>query len=197
MAGTNQQYQRTGSFVSTTQVWDQAQLQEVNVNSPEFKNLLVRLYQNINKIALSLNTKETGAYYEQEFVTGALYFPNPDDTLSAVAPLARVQPVERQVSRVAVNFGALPNTALKSVPHRVEVGTQWSFVKIYGCATNPTLIPTPSPNQAFIPLPYVDATGVAANNIELYVDQTNVNVLTAADYSAWTITYIVIEFITT
>lgn len=193
MAASNQQYQRAGSFVQTTQVWDQAQLEQVNVNSVEFKRLLVRLYQNVNQIALVLNTKETGAYYEQEFVTGSLFFPNPANTLSSLMPIA---PVERQVSRAVVNFGALPNTGLKSMPHQLSVGPQWTFVKIYGCATNPTLIPTPSPNQAFIPIPYVDATGVIANNIELYVDQTNVNIQTAADYSAWTVTYVVIEWIT-
>lgn len=193
MAVNNQQYQRTGSFVQTTQVWDQAQLQDVNVNSQDFRNLLVRLYQNINQIAVVLNTKSTGAYYLQEFVTGDLYFPNPNATLSSMLP---VTPVERQVSRVVVNFGALPNTTLKSMPHGLSVGVQWTFTKIYGCATNPSLINTPSPNQAFIPIPYVDASGVIANNIELYVDQTNVNILTAADYSAWTTTYVIVEFIT-
>lgn len=197
MPVSNQQYQRAGSFVPTTQVWNASQLQQVNVNSQDFKNLLVRLYQNLNQMAVVLNTKSTGAYYEQEFVTGDLFFPNPNNTLSPVAPIAAVAPVERQVSRAVVNFGALPNTTLKSMPHNLQVGVQWSFVKIYGCATNPTLIATPSPNQAFIPIPYVDASGVIANNIELYVDQTNVNILTDADYSAWTTTYVVIEWITT
>jgi hypothetical protein len=197
MPVSNQQYQRAGSFVPTTQVWNASQLQQVNVNSQDFKNLLVRLYQNLNQMAIVLNTKSTGAYYEQEFVTGDLFFPNPNNTLSAVAPIAPVQPVERQVSRAVVNFGALPDSTLKSMPHQLQVGPQWSFVKIYACATNPTLITTSSPNQAFLPIPYVDASGVIANNIELYVDQTNVNILTAADYSAWTTTYVVVEFITT
>lgn len=198
MAASNQQYQRAGSFVQTTQVWDQAQLEQANVNSPEFKKLLVRLYQNINQIAVVLNTKSTGAYYEQEFVTGDLFFPNPANTLSSTLPIA---PVERQVSRAVVNFGALPNTTLKSMPHQLDVGPQWTFVKIYGCATNPSLFsnatpPNPPPRQNYIPIPYVDATGVIANNIELYVDQTNVNIQTAADYSAWTVTYVIIEWIT-
>lgn len=200
MAASNQQYQRAGSFVQTTQVWDQAQLEQVNVNSQEFKRLLVRLYQNINQIAVVLNTKSTGAYYEQEFVTGDLFFPNPANTLSSLLPVA---PVERQVSRKVVNFGALPAAGTKSVAHNLDIGPQWTFTKIYGCATNPTLFTTPPTpfgppplGMNYIPLPFVsvrDATG----NIELSVDQVNVNITTAGtNYSNWTVTYVILEWIT-
>jgi hypothetical protein len=40
-----------GSFVPTSYVWDVARLYEIDVNSDEFKELLVRLYQNLNLIA--------------------------------------------------------------------------------------------------------------------------------------------------
>lgn len=197
MATTSQQYQRTGSFIQTTQVWDQSQIQEVNVNSQEFKNLLVRLYQNVNQIAIILNTKTTGAYYEQEFVTGDLYFPNPNN-LTNNPP---VVPNERQVSRKVINFGALPSAGvpIKSVAHNLDVGAQWTFTRIYGCANNPSLFatpPNPPPQRNYIPLPYIsvaDPTG----NLELSVDQEYVTIETAGtDYSAWTITYIVVEWIT-
>ena len=185
----NQQYQRTGSFVQTTQIWG---------NETDHA-LLVRLYQNLNQIALVLNTKSTGAYYQQEFVTGDLYFPNPN-SFTNVPPTV---PVERQVSRKVVNFGALPAAGTKSVPHNLAIGANWSFVKIYGTANNPTLFTTPPTafgavplGMNYIPLPYVsvrDATG----NLELSVDQVNVNITTGGtDYSNWTITYIVLEFIT-
>lgn len=180
---TNQQYQRAGSFVQTTQVWDQAQLANINVNSEEFKKLLVRLYQNINQIAVILNTKETGAYYQQEFVTGSLLFPNPADTLSSTLP---VVPVNRQISRIVVNFGALPNATTKSVPHNLIIGPQWTFIKISGCATNP--------GTSFIPIPYSSSN--AADIIELNADMTNVNITTASDKTAYTTTYVILEFVT-
>ena len=44
-----------GAFVETTQIWDASQIQEMDVNSPDFKELIIRLYQNMNKIALALN----------------------------------------------------------------------------------------------------------------------------------------------
>lgn len=63
--------QNTGSFVQTTQVWDVAQLYDVNVNSREFKDLLVQLYQQINNIATVLNTKKTAYYLDDEFNNGS------------------------------------------------------------------------------------------------------------------------------
>lgn len=185
MASSAQQYKRTGSFVQSTQIW----------GNEDDRELLVRLYQNVNAIALALNTKTTGAFYEQEFVTGDLFFANP--SIGARKPRP-----ERQVSRVVVNFGALPAAGTKSVPHNLQVGAQWTFTRIYGCATNPSLFTVPPTafgavplGKNYIPLPYVsvrDATG----SLELSVDQVNVNITTGGtDYSAWTITYAVIEWI--
>ena len=67
-----------GAFVPTNLIWDVQQLQSVDVNSPEFKELLVRLYQNINNIALVLNIKDTGMYQLSEFVNGQLFFNGTD-----------------------------------------------------------------------------------------------------------------------
>jgi len=185
------QYQKTGSFVATTQIWGQE----------SDRQLLIRLHQAINLIALVLNTKSTGAYYLQEFVTGDLFFPNPNATSNSSAPY----PLERQVSRSVVNFGALPSgaPATKSVPHNLNPSAQWTFTKIYGCSTNPTLFTDPPTmfgavptGMNYIPLPYVsvrDATG----SLELSVDQVNVNITTAGtNYSNWTMTYLVLEWIT-
>lgn len=185
----NQQYQRSGSFVQTTQIW----------GNETDRQLLIRLYQNVNQIAVVLNTKTTGAFYEQEFVTGELLFPNINNYTNNPPTV----PVERQISRKVINFGALPAAGTKSVPHNLDIGPQWTFTQIYGSSTNPTLFTTPpTPFGAvptgmnYIPLPYVsvrDATG----NLELSVDQVNVNITTGGtDYSAWTTTYVVVSFVT-
>lgn len=171
----------TGVFVPTTNVWDLAQLQEVDVNSEEFKELLVRLYQNINIIAQAVNLKESAYYATQEFVNGQSFFPDP--TLNSNSGTT---PVYRQVCRLVINFGALPNTATKTVAHNLTVTGGYTFTRIYGAASNTT-------GQTYLPLPY--SSPVLANNIELSVNNVNVVVTTAANYSSYGTTYIILEYL--
>ena len=168
-----------GLFVPTTNVWDVARLEEVNVNSPEFKELLIRLYQNINTISIALNWKETGFFVQQEFVIGSVYFANP--LLTDTTPQT---PTLRQVFRIVVNFGALPVAALKSVPHGLTITPGFTFTRIFATATNPS--------NSFIPIPYASTTG---DTIEINVDAVNVNIITTSNRSAFTTTYCILEYI--
>ena len=181
----NAQISNVGSFVPTTNVWETQQLYDVDINSEEFKELLVRLYQNINNIAIALNTKDTGYYSTIEFLNGQLFFPNP-----ALSTSTTQGNTYRQVFRTTVNFGALPNTGTKSVAHNIDIAplvpTNFTFTRIYGAANKPD-------QSSFIPLPYSSAT--LDNNIELSVTATDVVITTAADYSAYTTSYIVVEYL--
>ena len=170
----------SGSFIPTTFIFDAALLQEMDINSDEFKELLIRLYQNLNRMALSLNVKTSGYYPLNQFVTSDLYFPSTAST--GLTPVTY-----RPVTRVVINFGILPNAGTKSVLHGITVTNATSFTRIYGTATDPV-------GHNYIPLPYASPTLV--NNIELKVDATNVTVITGIDRTAFTITYIVLEFLT-
>lgn len=170
-----------GVFVPTTYVWDVARLYEVEVTSPEFKELLVRLYQNINSISLALNIKDTGVYNVIEVVNGQVFFPNP-----ALNSSTAQSPNFRQVYRTVVDFGALPNAATKSVAHGIRITPTTTFTRIYGTASNST-------GETYIPLPYASPT--AANSIEISVDSTNVNITTAISYSAYMSCYAILEYI--
>lgn len=172
----------TGSFVPTNLIWDVQQLHEVDVNSDEFKELLIRLYQNVNNISMQLNVKDTGVYDVNDSINGQVFFSNPDLNSSTTQ-----KPTLRQVIRKVINFGALPNTGTTSVAHGITVNTGTSFTRIYGTSSKQTA------TFSYVSIPY--ASNVANNNIELYVDNTNVNVTTAANWSAWTTTYIVLEFL--
>jgi len=170
-----------GSFIPTTQVWDVSEIYATEVTSPAFKELLVRLYQNLNNQAVALNIKDTGYYDTSEFVNGQSFFPNP-----AYNSTTAVKPAMRQVFRKVVNFGALPNTALKSVAHGLTVTTGFTVTRVYGAATDPAA-------TIFLPIPY--SSPVLANNIELNVGATNVNITTGSDRTAYTVTYVVFEYL--
>lgn len=169
-----------GNFVPTTFNMDVAILQSTDVNSPEFKELLIRLYQTLNTICLTLNAKTDGTYGLSQQVTGDVYFP--------VLVNAMLKANEwRAVTRKVVNIQTLPNTATKSVAHGINFNANTTFVRCYGMATDPV-------GLIALPLPY--ASSVAANNIELNVDATNVNVITGSNRTAFTRCTVVVEFLT-
>lgn len=170
-----------GALVPTTNVWDVSRLYEVDVQSPEFKELLVRLYQNVNNISNILNIKDSGYYPLTEFVNSQSFFPNP-----LLSSLTQQLPSQRQVFRKVINFGVLPNTALKSVAHGISITNTYSFTRIYACASDPV-------GFNYIPIPY--ASPVLVNNIEINVDAVNVNIITGSNRSAFTICYVILEYI--
>lgn len=170
-----------GAFVPTTQVWDVGDIQNLDVNSPEFKELVVRLYQNINNIALVLNAKDTGIYNTGQFVNSQTWFPNP-----ALTSASTTFPAFRQVFRCVINFGALPNTTTKSVAHGITITSSTTFTRIYATASDTT-------GLNYVGIPYASTT--LANNIQLDVSSTNVTITTGVNRSNFNICYVILEFI--
>lgn len=181
MAGSIPSQLSFGSFVPTTNIWEVQQLQDLNID-PKLKELLIRLYQNINNISLVLNTKDSAFYFDQEFLTGQIFFPEP--TLNSTTAQT---PNPRQTFRKVINVGALPNAASKLVPHNIALSQGYIFTRIYGAATQASGI-------SAIPIPFSSITAVA-NNIELAVGATDVAIFTSIDYSAFTNCYVVLEYI--
>lgn len=175
MANSNQY----GAFVNTTNVWDIPGL--FDVKDPTVQQLLVRLYQNIGEMSLVLNIKDTGFYNTDEYVNGQVWFPNP---LSTSADTNATQ--FRQVLRKVINFGPLPNTATTSVPHGIICNSSTTFTRIYATASDTT-------GFNYVPIPY--ASPVLANNIELSVDATNVNITTGSNRSNLNVCYCILEYI--
>jgi len=167
----------TGAFVPTTFVWDAGELQDLDVKSEKFKELLVRLYQNLNLMQLNLNIKDSAYYDQNEFVNGQSFFAGPDASSSSTQAINR-----RQAFRKVINFGALPNTATKNVAHNVDITSGFSFTRIYGCASDTTgLVYQPIPN--------------ANSDIHLHVTSTNVVITTSANFAAYDTTYVVLEYL--
>lgn len=169
------------SFIPTTYIWDVASLYEMEVTSPEFKEFLIRMAFNSNNILQLLNLKDTGVYITNEIINGQKYFPDP--TLnSSTAGTA----VDRQVYRIVINFGALPNASTKSVPHTITITPLTTFTRIYATASDTT-------GNLYIPIPFASASGT--DDIQIDVDLTNVNITTASDRTNYTVCYVVLEYL--
>lgn len=172
-----------GSFVPTTNIFEIENLDEIELNSPEFRAFLASLRRTLNKISIVLNTKDSAIYYPEEFVCGQIYFPNP----SLDATTAQ-EPTPRQVFRKVINFGTLPDTATKTVTHGITFPSPntYTFTRIYGAATHATI-------KSFLPLPYASPTLV--NNIQMNITNTSISITTGANRSNYTTTYVVLEYI--
>lgn len=134
----------------------------------------LKLTESYQQIASAVNNREISVYTPQELPNGQQYFNNNNTQLF------------RNVYRKVIDFGTLPNATTKSVAHNVTFDANTVFTHVYGAATDPT-------GLVYIPLPYASPTD--SDNIELYVDSTNVNVITGKDQTAFTICYIVLEYI--
>jgi hypothetical protein len=167
--------ENTGSFVQTTQIWDIGQLYEVDVNSEEFKELLVRLHQQINNIAVVLNTKKTAYYLQQTFNNSSQWY-NPSS-----ADPNMLRPGYTKVISVGALGAGVTNTA-----HGITIGagSTIKFTYIGGAATD-------SVGLNFYPLPYA---GGGAADIQVRVDATNV-IITNNSGIVFTSAEIVLEYL--
>jgi len=145
---------------------------------PSEKDLKIRQY--LGDIASATNTKDTGFYDAVQTVTGQQFLPTFSNNTAANASY-------RPVLRKVVDFGALPLSSTKSVAHGITFSSELSVTRMYASATDP--------GNTWIPLPY--STGTLANNIELNIDSTNVNITTGTNRTNFTRCYVVIEWIST
>jgi hypothetical protein len=170
-----------GSFIPTTNIWDVSDVYQTEGLTPQLQELLVRMYQNLNQSSLNINIKDTGYYTNSEFVNGQSWFPNPSLNSSS-----STTPSMRQVYRYVCNYGALPNATSTPIPHNLTINPGFTFTRIYGTASN-------AAGTSFLPLPY--ASGTLNKNIELLVTNSNVVITTSINYSSYTTTYVVLEYI--
>jgi hypothetical protein len=147
------------------------------------------LYQNINKIAIALNLKDSGLYSQTEFVNGQQWCPineitNFVGTVGSASNQLNAEP--RQVYRKIVFCGALLNAAAKTIPHGIEVTDTTKFVRIYGAANTINTTVT----KLYKPIP---CTGV--NPIDLLVNQTSIILTTTTNLTAFNEVWVVLEYL--
>lgn len=150
---------------------------------PKVKDVKLRDY--LNDIAVATNSKDSGIYDAVETITGQQFLPTFSNSTASNLTY-------RDVFRKVIDFGALPNAGTKSVAHNINFGTvpggaNFSGTKIYGVATDPGV--------SWIPLPFASPT--LNLNISLEITATNVVVITGVNRTAYTRTFVVIEYIKT
>jgi len=167
--------------VATTALLDSSVLADIDVNSEQFKELLVQLGYYLNDMALVVNAKETGMYPLMEYACSNAIFPNPAYTQGS-----QLSQENRTVFRTTLNFGALGNTATVSQPHNITVNAGLVWTRIEAVATDTT-------GLTGLPIPY--ASPVLPNNISIDVDATNVNITTGSNRTNYNICLVYLEYV--
>lgn len=179
MAGQNRGY-----FLPTTQALDVSELYQTDINSQKFKEFIANIINQLNNMAIQINSKGTGLHNTNEVATGETFYANPSLS-SAGNTYAAPRPVFRKVINM-LPIGNLPNAGTLTVAHGLTFNANTTLVKLTGSATN-------AAGTALIPLPYASPT--AANNIELKSDNTNIYIITGNDRTSFTKCNVVIEFL--
>lgn len=143
----------------------------------DLQELVLKLTDTLRDDATAINAREIGLYDSVERITGSLMYSSNAQVL-------------RPVFRRTVNFGALPNAAVKSVAHNIAISGNFEFLKILMTATNPAAV---GAAPFAIPIPY--STEIVNGDIQLDVSLTNIIVTTAIDYSAFTKSSVILEYV--
>lgn len=148
------------------------------IDFPKDESLFREILTQRERLTASiLNVKENAQYEQVELLSGQQYFGG---------PTASIFSKKRYVYRKVINFGALPNAGTKSIPHGIVFDQNSILTNLYGAASNPT-------GLTYISLGHASTTLI--NSVELNLDSTNINIITGIDRTAFTVCYIVIEWL--
>lgn len=169
----------TGQLLRTTPSYNITEIYQATADSPQLRDLLLKMYQESSDMLKALNNKETGWYVLNEYQSGALYFENPAFTSSTPT-----QPSFRNVFRKTFNTGQLPNTGTLVIPHGIPFNDAYTVVNYYGAASD-----TAGLNYVCLPYPSLTLT----DTIEVNVDSTNIYITTGSNRSNFNLSSIVLE----
>jgi hypothetical protein len=172
-----------GAYTLTTNLFDPSNVYNSDLDE-NVKLILVRLYQDLNYLANVVNVKETAQYTNSfPIVNGQQWFPNP-----LLNSNSGTTPVQRNVFRTVINFGALPNATTKSVAHNITCTSGVTFTRIYATASDTT-------GFNYIPIPYA-SNAAATAQVMITVDSTNVTIDTGTvNRSNFNVCYVVLEYL--
>lgn len=134
----------------------------------------------LKQVTNGVNIRVIGWYLDEELLTGKAFIPSVN--LSGNQTPSQY----RQVLRLVVVFGQLPNATVKSVPHGITVDSNFTLVQMYAAATDPV-------NLIAFPIPY-DSAGTASG-VALYMDATNIYIRTESNRTSYTRCNVIVEYL--
>ncbi len=141
----------------------------------------ITLVEHLKKISNAVNLREIGWYLDEELLSGKQFYPPTNSSGTSQQ--------YRSILRKVVNFGDVAPIGIplgtKTVPHGLNFDANFTLMNLYGAATDPI-------NFFAINLGHVAA---APNQVELFINGTDIVTVSGVDRSAYSRVYIVIEYI--
>lgn len=140
----------------------------VSIEMPDdYKSFRLQFSQIYQRLTASLNSKEGGLYVPDEKITNQQYFDENDPQNN------------KNVYRMVIDFGALPNASSKSVNHGIAWNDNYRLTRAYGGSTDKNI------NKSL---------AIPNDGICIEINSTSVTIITTSDRSNFTETTIVIEY---
>lgn len=134
------------------------------------------LLEYLKKVSSAVNAREIGFFLDEELLSGKALFPGTSTPNSQAF---------RSMLRKVIDFGSLPNSSTKSVPHGIPIDSNFRIVQMYFGASDTTGL------TGFGCAYWAKDLSAAIN---LNYDVTNVNVTTTQDYSNFNQCLVVMEY---
>lgn len=168
--------QLQGQFLPTQYIFDVQALRTNAIEQPQLRELLVRIALAFQQSNITVNNKTSATYSLQEILDNNQWF-----MTSSAQPRAEY--------RKAFDVGPLLNAAPTVVAHGITVTSNTVFTRIYATASDST-------NNVYVPIPFIDVSStVAAGNIEIYVDATNIVITPTGDATNFDVCLVVLEYL--
>lgn len=174
------------SLLPTTQIYDPSEIQEMDVNSEEFKEFIVQLSLTQLDLLTNLNLKGGGGYTQMQYVTGNKWFPNPTKTNAPTRDSIRVALPFTQTIAGVTTYVTLPNNGSIFMDHNINVTADTIWVIQGGAATN-------TAGLTGIPIPYINP--INGNAVSIQTNNTQIEIRTNADFTALNVVNVYLEYI--
>ena len=141
----------------------------------EWEQARQMLVERVKKISLAVNNRQIANFVSAEVLSGQKF----DSS----------QPQEfRDGFRKVINFGALPNATTKTIAHGIKFDSNFTLTNLYLSATDPA---------GFTAFSVQNYSLTAGPSILIRMDATNIIVTTTNDFSAYTRSFVIIEYLLT
>lgn len=137
------------------------------------------IVEQLRKISDGVNIREIGWYLDQELLSGKAFIPGVNNETGGTSQQFR------QILRIVIDFGTLPNNTSKTVPHGITVDDNFTLIQMYAAATDPI-------NLISFPIPFA-ATSTGA--VQMFMNATDILISTNTDRTSFTRCFVVIEYL--